>query len=96
MLTSASLVTLQELDLSEVFLGLQESVSYRLHSMVGFYGAHYCALVHDERLHQWLMLDDALVRTIGNWSDVLKRCQLGHIQPSVLFFEHIRPDVLCK
>ena len=62
---------------------------YKLRSMVGFYGAHYFALVRDARLQQWLMLDDALVSVVGNWGDVLRKCQLGHIQPSVLFFEHV-------
>lgn len=57
--------------------------------MVGFYGSHYFALVRDDRLDQWLMLDDALVSTVGHWGKVLQKCQLGHIQPSVLLFERV-------
>ncbi|KAK9804439.1 hypothetical protein WJX73_000629 [Symbiochloris irregularis] len=78
----------EDLDLSEVFVGTGGSSSrYQLRSMVGFYGAHYSALVCDHG--QWLMVDDTLVRPIGTWGDVLRTCQRGHIQPSVLFFESV-------
>lgn len=80
----------QELDLSAIYEGLpQDSSRYMLRSMVGFYGSHYCALARDDRLQQWLYLDDALSSAIGNWGDVLRKCQRGHIQPSVLFFERV-------
>ena len=81
---------LQELDMADVYAGLQPGDHwYTLRSMVGFYGAHYFALVRDPGLQQWLLLDDALVSVVGNWGHVLRKCQLGHIQPSVLFFEHV-------
>lgn len=78
----------QDLDLAEIYQGVGAGdATYRLRSMVGFYVSHYSALVRDAHTKQWLYLDDEIVRPIGNWGSVLRKCGLGKIQPSVLFFE---------
>ena len=38
----------------------------------------------------WIMVDDARAVDVGDWSKVVKKCQAGKIQPSVLFFERVR------
>lgn len=70
-----------------MYQGLPRGVYvYRLHSMVCYYGAHYHAFVQGARTGQWLMFDDATIAVAGCWRDVVAKCQLGKIQPSVLFF----------
>ncbi|KAK9808880.1 hypothetical protein WJX72_005660 [[Myrmecia] bisecta] len=84
----ATLQTIQEVvDLSTVYAGLPPTAYlYRLHSMVCYYGAHYHAFVQSSKSGQWLMFDDATINVVGSWKDVVSKCQLGKIQPSVLFF----------
>ncbi|KAK9803715.1 hypothetical protein WJX73_005429 [Symbiochloris irregularis] len=77
-----------DVDPSEVFVGTSGAgLRCRLCCMVGFYGAHYSAVVCNQG--QWVLMDDTLVRPIGTWGDVLYTCRRGHIQPSVLFFESV-------
>ncbi|CAL8470323.1 g9865 [Coccomyxa elongata] len=82
-----TMATIQEtVDLGEVYLGQPKGrYIYRLRSMVCYYGAHYHAFVHTAG--GWIMFDDANTSVVGNWDAVLHKCQLGKIQPSVLFFE---------
>ena len=75
---------LQEVDIGQIYRALGQQL-YRLRSMVCFYGAHYHAFVHTSG--RWVMLDDANTAVVGAWEDVVRRCRLGRIQPSVLFFE---------
>lgn len=50
---------------------------------------------HPQQQHQhqqqeggvWAMFDDTRVARVGAWSDVCRKCELGRMQPSVLFFE---------
>lgn len=78
----------QELDLAEVYLGLAPGEHmYRLRSLVCYYGAHYHAFVHVDGT--WLMFDDATTNVVGPWSHVVRKCELGKIQPSMLFFEAV-------
>ena len=60
---------------------------YRLSSMVCYYGQHYMAFVHNREAGTWLLFDDASISSVGSWPDVVRKCQAGRIQPSVLFFE---------
>ncbi|BDA44359.1 probable inactive ubiquitin carboxyl-terminal hydrolase 54 at C-terminar half [Coccomyxa sp. Obi] len=76
----------EEVDLAHIYKA-QESRLYRLRSMVCYYGAHYHAFVHTEG--RWIMFDDANTSVVGDWNAVLHKCQLGKIQPSVLFFEEL-------
>ena len=62
---------------------------YKLRSMVCYYGAHYQALVLLPGPNRWTLVDDASVSDVGSWADVQHKCQLGRIQPSMLFFERI-------
>ncbi len=82
----------QEVDIGQVFLGLEEGqVAYALHSMVCFYGAHYFVFVWSAAAAAWLLFDDAHVSRVGGWDAVTRKCFLGRIQPSVLFFTRAGP-----
>lgn len=59
---------------------------YWLRAAVAYYGAHYSAFVYSTELKAWIMFDDSAVSKIGNWADVVRKCQIGRIQPSVLFY----------
>jgi ubiquitin C-terminal hydrolase len=61
--------------------------TYRLRSMVCYYGAHYEAFVLLPDTESWVLFDDANVGAIGGWRDVVAKCRAGRIQPSVLFYE---------
>ena len=75
------------MDLGHIYHALDAGKHvYGLRSMVGYYGAHYFAFVLVPDLGRWLMFDDSRVSSIGAWADVRRKCELGHIQPSVLFF----------
>ena len=74
----------QVVDIGQVYRGLGQLL-YTLRSMVCYYGEHYHAFVHVDG--RWLMFDDAATNEVGAWADVVRKCQLGKIQPSVLFFE---------
>lgn len=74
----------QEVDIGEIYKALG-SKEYRLHSMVCYYGEHYHAFVHTEG--RWVAFDDATLNHVGGWEDVAKKCILGRIQPSLLFYE---------
>jgi len=60
--------------------------TFRLQSMVAYYGQHYMALVYNHEVSAWLLFDDASISQVGQWADVVKKCQAGRIQPSVLFY----------
>jgi hypothetical protein len=77
-----------QVDLRELFEGLPAGRHvYRLRSMVCYYGAHYQAFVLVPDLGRWLMFDDTRVSNVGGWADVRRKCELGRIQPSLLFYE---------
>jgi ubiquitin C-terminal hydrolase len=76
----------QTLDLGDVYLGVPKGeCMYCMRAVVCYYGAHYQAFVHTSR--KWIMFDDASTNVVGSWESVKYKCQLGKIQPSVLFFE---------
>lgn len=60
---------------------------YRLRSMVCYYGAHYQAFVRRPDSAAWQLFDDASVSDVDSWHHVRSKCERGHIQPAVLFFE---------
>jgi hypothetical protein len=57
--------------------------------MVCYYGRHYSAFVYLPEMARWVMFDDSSASSAGTWADVRKRCEDGHVQPSVLFFEAV-------
>ena len=71
-----------------VYGGLEDSDAvYRLRSMVCYYGAHYQAFVRRPDSAAWQLFDDASVSDVDSWHHVRSKCERGHIQPAVLFFE---------
>ena len=80
----------QVLNIGQLYLGGE--VKYTLHSMVCFYGAHFQSFARSQEPLLWLLLDDARVSEAGDYQAVVKKCVLGHMQPSVLFFELASPS----
>ena len=82
-----------QVDLADIYMaGEPGALVYGLRSMVCYYGSHYFAFVLSPQLGQWLIFDDASVQSVGTWADVVAKCRLGRIQPSVLFYEaHFHP-----
>jgi hypothetical protein len=37
----------------------------------------------------WTRYDDASVSVVGSWEAVCSACARGHLQPTVLFYEHV-------
>ena len=60
--------------------------------MVCYYGRHYLSLVRIDSDDGaiWWVFDDALVRRVGGWQDVLDTCITGSRQPSVLLFQSVQ------
>ena len=82
---------MQELDLADLYAELQPSgheTQYHISSMVCYYGQHYMAFVLMPN-GTWHILDDAKVSLVGLWPDIVEKCVLGRIQPSVLFYEKL-------
>lgn len=81
-------IAVQIVDVAEVFTGGRKNrFLYSLQSMVCYYGLHYHAFVKDSKAGTWRMFDDTATSEIGDWQSVQQKCQLGRIQPSVLFYE---------
>jgi hypothetical protein len=78
----------ERVDLADVYGGVAPGrARYRLRCMVAYYGQHYQALVLAPETGRWALVDDARATAVGAWADVVRKCQAGRIQPSVLFFE---------
>lgn len=65
----------------------ESTCTYRLASLVCYYGQHYQAIVYRPELSAYLLFDDASVSKVGSWQQVIAKCQAGRIQPSVLFYQ---------
>jgi hypothetical protein len=88
---AGTMAAIQEVvDVGELYRGVPPGLHrYALRSMVCYYGAHCQALVLEPDAGGWLMFDDARVTRVGSWADVRRKCEVGHIQPSVLFYEAV-------
>lgn len=60
---------------------------YYLRCLVCYIGHHYLSYALSEELHQWLLLDDTVIKLVGSWEDVLETIVRESHQPSVLFYE---------
>ena len=72
-----------------MFSGLQGPVRYRLRSMACYYGRHYfaCVLLPGAKQQpRWVLVDDARLSVVGSWAEMLRKCEEGRIQPSVLLY----------
>ncbi|CAN8278161.1 unnamed protein product [Cochlearia groenlandica] len=76
-----------EIDISIIYRGLEPKCTYRLVSVVCYYGQHYHCFAYSHEHDQWIMYDDKTVKVVGSWSDVLSMCERGHLQPQVLLYE---------
>jgi hypothetical protein len=60
--------------------------------VVAYYLQHYTALVYDSQQQAWVSIDDGLVKLVGetgSWDDVVKKCESGSLQPSLLFYSQV-------
>lgn len=66
--------------------------TYRLRCLVCYVGHHYLSYALSEELHQWLLLDDTVIKLVGSWDEVLETIVRESHQPSVLLYEEGRVD----
>ena len=68
---------------------------YCLRGMVCYYGLHYISIFQSrpdqEGVPQYLLFDDAHVRSLGSWGAVMAECVRSRYQPVLLLFELKRP-----
>ncbi len=48
-----------------------------------------CPLTRRRGRPVWTRYDDASVSVVGSWEAVCSACARGHLQPTVLFYEHV-------
>jgi len=56
-------------------------------SVVCYFGHHYQAFVLSEELQQWLLIDDHVIKVVGDWQQVKQDMVSSRLQPSLLFTE---------
>jgi hypothetical protein len=57
-----------------------------------YYGKHYVAILQEQPSGDWIMYDDASVRSLGkDWNEVVTLCIKGNWQPLLLFYERQQP-----
>ena len=89
-ITGAMRAVQPTVDLRGIFaLGPKASPAgpYRLRCLVCYVGHHYLSYALSEELHQWLLLDDTVIKLVGGWEEVLETIVRESHQPSVLFYE---------
>ncbi|WIA33520.1 hypothetical protein OEZ86_006645 [Tetradesmus obliquus] len=75
------------LELSRAFGGLPAGAPYQLRSVICYFGHHYQAFVLSEELGAWLLFDDHVIQTVGDWQQVQAAMVANRLQPSLLFYE---------
>jgi len=64
-----------------------QNVFYKLNSFVGYYGFHYMAFIlTDEIWHLW---EDAKIKAIGNFTELLEYIEKCKIIPYLIFYERL-------
>lgn len=56
-------------------------------SVICYFGHHYQAFVLSEELGAWLLFDDHVIQTVGDWQQVQAAMVANRLQPSLLFYE---------
>ena len=78
--------------LSQIFSVTSNEVSpevFFFRGMVCYYGLHYVSIFQDlsSGTPRFLLFDDARIRVIGRWRDVLTECRRARYQPVLLLYE---------
>jgi len=75
------------IDLSNVFQVLSEDPAQMyLQSFVCYYGEHYVAFSFSWTSEDWLMIDDTVIKSCGQWKEVTEKCVASKYQPLLLFY----------
>ncbi|XP_026392829.1 inactive ubiquitin carboxyl-terminal hydrolase 53-like [Papaver somniferum] len=77
-----------ELDVAYLYRGINVGSEYHLVSMVCFSARDYYCFTRRQQ-KQWTVYDSISVKVIGNWDDVVHKCEESHSLPRVVFFEAI-------
>jgi len=87
--------------LSEVFCadGPDSSNIYQFRGFICYYGQHYVSIFKDTRSYevvrgeapQFVLLDDAKMRILGTWNQVIEEVVKSRYQPVLLLYEHSLP-----
>lgn len=54
--------------------------------IVSYYGKHYSTFFYHTSRDMWIYFDDARVREIGSWDNVVDKCCRGNYQPLLLLY----------
>ncbi|KAH3767892.1 inactive ubiquitin carboxyl-terminal hydrolase 54 [Pelomyxa schiedti] len=76
----------RQLHLPDIF-NMANKTTLEFSGMICFWRNHYNCFFWKKQMHSWLSFDDSLVTYVGEWASVQHRCLLGHLHPSVLFYE---------
>jgi len=65
-----------------------------LRGMICYYGSHYIAFIYNPDIMEWTLMDDNVVKIIGNdWGDLMVKCRTGQYRPNLLFYQRCRKEV---
>ena len=68
------------------------TTTYVLRGLIMYYGRHYYAYFYSEKYDCWFRFDDAMIKWVGNFEDVVNACMKGRAIPRIAFYERI--DIL--
>ncbi len=69
-----------------------KSEKYFFKGFVFYYGKHYFCYFRNLNDANWYLYDDAKVKIVGEWSDVINACVKGRSLPTLLFYEKLDND----
>ena len=79
-----------EIYLSEFYDQLPDSVKnkkYMLRGLILYNLMHYSCYFYSQSTLQWMVMDDTIVKPIGEeFRSVVERCESGHLKPTLLFY----------
>jgi hypothetical protein len=80
------------LEVDEVFSKVSPNAvnqQYVFRGMVCYYGLHYVSIFRDVSAHtpRFLLFDDANIRVLGQWVDVISEVRKARYQPVLLVYE---------
>jgi hypothetical protein len=77
------LLKTKDVQLQQMFRGLNNDLRANLIGVIGYYGKHYVALTYEKNIG-WLLLDDTIIKRVP---DLLALIKSWKLQPALLFYE---------